>query len=163
MAVTAAPLAARECVLRAGRSPSTCTSPLVNPFRPLTRWFSALFSPRTLGQRGEALAARYLRRRGFRIVGRGVRTGLGELDLVAVDGRTVVFVEVKTRQSDQQGHPAEAVDLSKQRRLTLLATAYLKRHRLLNHAARFDIVAITWPDGHPPQVEHIRNAFDAID
>ena len=92
-----------------------------------------------------------------------MRTGLGELDLVAVDGRTVVFVEVKTRQTGEQGHPAEAVDLPKQRRLTLLATAYLKRHRLLNHAARFDVVAITWPDGRRPQIEHIRNAFDAVD
>lgn len=135
----------------------------MNPLRPLINWLSVVFCPRTLGERGEAVAARYLRRRGFRIVGRGVRTGLGELDLVAVDGRTVVFVEVKTRQTDDQGHPAEAVDLPKQRKLTLLATAYLKRHGLLNHAARFDVVAVTWPDGRRPQVEHIRNAFEAVD
>lgn len=135
----------------------------MNPFHRLIRWFSARFRRRTLGQRGEALAARFLRRQGFRIVGRGVRTGLGELDLVAVDGRTVVFVEVKTRQTGQQGHPAEAVDLSKQRRLTLLATAYLQRHGLLNHHARFDVVAVTWPDGRRPRIEHIRNAFDAVD
>ncbi len=136
--------------------------PLVNPILRLIHRLSPLFSPGTLGDRGEAIAARYLRRRGYRIVGRGVRTGLGELDLVAVDGRTVVFVEVKTRQSGQQGHPAEAVDLAKQRRLTLLATAYLKNHGLLNHSARFDVVAVTWPDGRRPHVEHIRNAFDAV-
>ena len=110
------------------------------------------------------MPARYLRRHGMRIVGRRVRTKLGELDLVAVDGRTVVFVEVKTRQSAEHGHPAEAVDRAKQRRLTRLATAYLKRHRLLNHHARFDVVAVTWPDGErKPRIEHIRNAFEAID
>jgi putative endonuclease len=135
----------------------------VNPFHRLIHWLSGPFRPGTLGERGEAIAARYLRRRGYRIVGRGVRTGLGELDLVAVDGRTVVFVEVKTRQSGQQGHPAEAVDLAKQRRLTVLATAYLKRHGLLNQSARFDVVAVTWPGGRRPQVEHIRGAFDAVD
>lgn len=128
----------------------------------LTR-LTSLIRPRTLGQRGEAAAARYLRRRGFRIVGRGVRSGMGELDLVAVDGRTVVFVEVKTRQTGDQGHPAEAVDRAKQRRLTVLATAYLQRHGLLNHSARFDVVAVTWPGGRRPQVEHIRNAFEAVD
>ncbi|MHB8901210.1 MAG: YraN family protein [Thermoguttaceae bacterium] len=135
----------------------------MNPLHRLFRWFSAISAPRSLGERGEALAARHLRRLGLRIVGRRVRTGLGELDLVAVDGRTVVFVEVKTRQSDQHGHPAEAVDLAKQRRLTRLATAYLKRHGLLNHAARFDVVAVTWPDGVRPRIEHIRNAFEAVD
>ncbi len=138
-------------------------SPLADFFQGLIDWVSARTPRGTLGQRGERLAARYLRRQGFRIVGRGVRTALGELDLVAVDGRTVVFVEVKTRQSAQQGHPLEAVDLAKQRRLTRLATAYLKRHRLLNCAARFDVVAITWPDGRRPRIEHIRNAFDAVD
>lgn len=135
----------------------------MNPLQRLIAWLSATFRPRTLGERGETLAARHLRRAGFRIVGRGVRTGLGELDLVAIDGRTLVFVEVKTRQSDEQGHPAEAVDLNKQRRLTRLATAYLKRHGLLNHPARFDVVAITWPDGCRPKVEHIRNAFEAVE
>ena len=136
----------------------------MNPPGRILDWFSELFRRRSLGERGETVAARYLRRRGYRIVGRGVRTGLGELDLVAVDGRTVVFVEVKTRQSEEHGHPAEAVDLPKQRRLTRLATAYLKRHGLLNHAARFDVVAVTWPSGRGrPKVEHIRSAFEAVE
>jgi putative endonuclease len=132
----------------------------------LRRLFDRLAAPwrrRTLGERGEAAAARYLRRLGYRIVGRRVRTRLGEIDLVAVDGRTVVFVEVKTRRSDQQGHPSEAVDLAKQRRLTRLATAYLKRRRLLHCAARFDIVAVTWPDRGRPRIEHFRHAFEAAD
>jgi putative endonuclease len=88
---------------------------------------------------------------------------LGELDLVAVDGRTIVFVEVKTRRSHEAGHPAEAVGPEKQRRRTRLALAYLKRHELLEFAARFDVVAITWPeDAQKPAIEHIRNAFEAV-
>lgn len=132
----------------------------------LQRLLSRLRSPfrkRSLGEQGEAAAAGYLRGLGYRIVGRGVRTKLGEIDLVAVDGRTVVFVEVKTRRSDQQGRPSEAVDTGKQRRLTRLATAYLKRRRLLHCAARFDIVAVTWPDRGRPRIEHFRNAFEAAD
>jgi putative endonuclease len=98
---------------------------------------------RTLGQRGEAAAARFLRGRGYRIVARTDRGRLGEIDLVAIDGRTVVFVEVKTRRSHEAGHPADAVDAKKQQRLTRLALTYLKRHDLLECAARFDVVAVT--------------------
>jgi putative endonuclease len=121
-----------------------------------------LWPPRPLGALGEAEAERYLKRLGYKIVARGERGRLGELDLVAVDGRMVVFVEVKTRESHDAGHPAEAVDAEKQRRLTRLALAFLKRHDLLEHASRFDIVAITWPEGdRRPLIEHIQNAFEA--
>ncbi|HUY31555.1 MAG TPA: YraN family protein [Pirellulales bacterium] len=136
----------------------------------IRRWWTSLrdglaraWRPARLGPRGEALAARHLKRLGYKIVARGARGRLGELDLVAVDGRTVVFVEVKTRQSHDGGHPAEAVDVEKQRRLTRLAVGFLKRHDLLECAARFDVVAVTWPDGRRrPLVEHIRDAFEAI-
>ena len=88
---------------------------------------------------------------------------MGELDLVAVDGRTIVFIEVKTRSSHDAGHPAEAVGTEKQRRITNLALIYLKRHGLLENPARFDVMAITWPEGaRKPTIEHIRNAFEAI-
>ena len=122
-----------------------------------------LFQPAMLGQRGEVLAAKYLRRRGYKIVARGSRGALGEIDLVAVDGRTVVFVEVKTRRSQDAGHPADAVDHDKQRRLTRLAVGYLRRHGLLEYPARFDVIAITWPAGRGrPIIEHIQHAFDAV-
>ncbi len=124
-------------------------------------WFADRFGPRDLGARGERAAARFLRRLGYKIVGRGVRNESGELDLVAVDGRTVVFVEVKTRAAEE-GRPAEAVDAEKQRRLTLAALAFLRRHDLLEYPARFDIVAITWPaGGAKPLIEHFPNAFPA--
>ncbi len=133
------------------------------PRRLFDRWLRRLFPAKTLGQRGEAAAARYLKRRGYKILARGDRLDPGELDLVAADRETIVFVEVKTRQSQDAGHPAEAVDAAKQRRLTRLAVTYLKRHRLLERPARFDVIAITWPAGKWfPTIEHFQNAFDAV-
>jgi putative endonuclease len=130
----------------------------------LSRWLRQLFPKKTLGQRGEAAAERYLRGRRYKILARGDRLGRGELDLVALDRKTIVFVEVKTRQSAEAGHPAEAVDSTKQRKLTRLAEAFLKRHRLTTYSARFDIIAITWPAGQRrPTIEHYVNAFDAVE
>lgn len=116
-----------------------------------------------LGRRGENAAARYLRRLGYVIVARGDRALIGEIDLVAVDGRKLVFVEVKTRTSQDAGHPADAVDVAKQRRLTRLALAYMKRHDLLENPARFDVIAVTWPEhGGRPVIEHFQDAFEPV-
>jgi putative endonuclease len=116
---------------------------------------------RILGHSGERAAERYLIGQGFRILERGLRSPLGELDLIALDGRQIVFVEVKSRANLDAGHPAEAVDLSKQHKLTTLALAYLKKHGLLEHSARFDVVAIIWPEeSKQPRIEHFRNAFE---
>ena len=135
----------------------------MNLRRFLSDRFERLFPKKTLGQRGEAVAARYLRRRRYKILARGDRFGPGELDLVALDGETIVFVEVKTRQSHAAGHPSEAVDEQKQRRLTRLAVAFLKRYRLLERPARFDVIAVTWPaDKWFPTIEHVKNAFEAV-
>ena len=127
-------------------------------------WLRGVFPTRPLGARGEVAAARFLRRRGYKIVARNETLPGGELDLVAVDRRrTIVFVEVKTRDSQDAGHPAEAVGPGKQRRLTRLAVAYLKRHGLLEYPARFDVIAVTWPQGKWfPRIEHIKNAFEAV-
>lgn len=120
-------------------------------------------APLPLGVRGERAAARFLKRQGYILVGHGERDRIGELDLVAVDGKTIVFVEVKTRASHDRGHPAEAVDLDKQRQLTRVALSYLRRHDLLEYSARFDIIAVTWPAGQKrPVIEHIKNAFEAV-
>ena len=132
------------------------------------RWLSpihsrlqSLFTSKPLGRRGEDAAATYLKNLGYVIVARGHRDHIGEIDLVAVDGRTVVFIEVKTRTSHDAGHPADAVDEKKQQRLTRLALSYMKRHDLLECAARFDIVAVTWPDDHGlPAIEHFKSAFE---
>lgn len=113
------------------------------------------------GDRGEREAARFLRRRGLRILGRGYRTPQGEIDLIARDGDTLVFVEVKSR---REGQPAEAVTPEKQRRLTLAALHFLRRHGLLEQRCRFDVVAIVWPDGRrrPAAIDHIPHAFEAV-
>ncbi len=91
---------------------------------------------------------------------RGYRTRYGEIDLIARDGDTLVFVEVKSR---RQGVPAEAVTLEKQRRISLAALHFLRKHGLLDVRCRFDVVAIVWPDEHgAPEIEHIPNAFEAV-
>jgi putative endonuclease len=128
----------------------------------VARWWHRIFPRKTLGLRGEEAAARFLKKRGYKILARGNRLRPGELDLVAADGRQVVFVEVKTRTSQNAGHPSEAVDAQKQRRLTRLAVTFMKRHGLLDYRARFDVVAITWPTGRGrPAIEHFQDAFEA--
>jgi putative endonuclease len=134
------------------------------PMRSLTprqNSLRTLFVPKPLGRRGEDAAGRHLRRLGYIILARGHPDNIGELDLVAVDGRTVVIIELKTRSSHDAGHPADAVDEAKQRRLTRLALSYMKRHDLLECSARFDIVAVTWPERGRPTNEHFKNAFEA--
>ena len=120
-------------------------------------------TPLPLGLRGERAAEKFLKRLGYKIVARQERSPGGEKDLVAVDGRTVVFCEVKTRASHAAGPPASAVDEDKQRRMTRWALGYLRRHGLLEFSSRFDVIAITWPDGvKRPAIEHFRNAFPPV-
>lgn len=135
----------------------------MNVVQALRSWWRDRGASDPLGKRGERAAERYLMSLGYKIVARSARDFIGELDLVAVDGRTVVFVEVKTRASQEAGHPGEAVDSDKQRRLTRTALAYLKRHDLLDCSARFDVLAITWPDAaRKPVIQHYQNAFEAV-
>lgn len=120
-----------------------------------------------LGARGERVAVSYLRRsKGLQIVESSARNIYGEIDVIAVDrkSRTVVFVEVKTRQSHDRGHPAEAVTQEKQRRITRIALAFLKHNNVLDSCpVRFDVVAVTWPVGkRNPVIEHYENAFEAV-
>jgi putative endonuclease len=126
-------------------------------------WFARRFPERSLGRRGEDAAAKFLKRRGFHILARSLDSPLGELDIVAVDGRTVVFVEVKTRRSNDAGRASEAIDQRKEQRMTQAALGYLKSHRLLEYSARFDVVAITWPESaRRPEIEHFKNAFSPV-
>jgi len=117
----------------------------------------------TLGERGERAAVRYLKRLGYKIVFTRHRQRHGEVDIIAVVGQTVVFVEVKTRRDASQGRPAEAVDAKRQGRLTRAALAFLKSHGLFEYASRFDVVEVIWPDGQKrPEIQHLPNAFPAI-
>lgn len=115
------------------------------------------------GDRGEREAVKHLKRLGFRIVARQYSTPWGEIDIVAIEGQTIVFVEVKTRKSIIAGHPFEAVNHEKQSKLTRMALAYLKRYKLLEHSARFDVVSIIWPDeSRTAEITHFRNAFEPV-
>jgi putative endonuclease len=118
------------------------------------RWF---------GTRSERAGVRYLKKLGYRILAKNVRGPRGELDVVALDGMTLVFVEVRSTEHENTERPAASVGSEKQRRLTELALAYLKRHRLLDHAARFDVLAIGWPANRKePAIQHFPNAFEAV-
>src|SRR5262249_31046867 len=104
----------------------------------------------------------FLKRQGYRIVARNYSCPQGELDVVAVDGRCVVFVEVRSTEAADPARPAASVDARKQARLTNLALHFLQQHRLLGHDARFDVLAISWPAGRrEPVIAHYRQAFEA--
>ncbi len=111
------------------------------------------------GKRGEELAAAYLAEAGYRIVERNYRCIFGEIDIVAEEGETLVFVEVKSRRSDAYGDPQLAVGHRKQNKLSRIAMHYLEEKRLRHHPARFDVVAVKLPPSHQ-KIELIRNAFD---
>lgn len=115
---------------------------------------------RFFGQEGEAEAERYLRRKGYRIVARNLRSSLGELDLVAEDGRTLVFVEVKARRSGQFGGAIHAVHRQKQRKIIRLAAQFLAQRHWMDRSCRFDVVLLEPTTSAMLKVEHIQNAFE---
>jgi putative endonuclease len=113
------------------------------------------------GERGERAAARFLRSQGYKVLARRFRGKHGEIDLVARDGDTLAFVEVKTRGSDQFGAPADAVDGEKRRHLTSCAREYLKLLEFPRIPVRFDIVEVYWDDdaGRARECRLIQGAF----
>jgi putative endonuclease len=113
-----------------------------------------------LGKSGEDLACAELERRGYAILERRYRTRFGEIDIIAKDGGTVVFVEVKARLSNDFGGAAAAITRWKQRRVAHMAVDYLARHRLHHCPCRFDAVAIDF-DPTGPRITVYPNAFDA--
>ncbi len=114
----------------------------------------------TVGARGEELAVAYLRNCRYAILERNFRCKGGEVDIVARDGKMLVFVEVKTRRSDAYGVPQLAVTPFKQRQISKAALTWLAKQRLTESPARFDVIAIVLHDPADPSIEHIRNAFD---
>jgi len=111
------------------------------------------------GKRGEELAAAHLTEAGYRIIERNYRCPFGEIDIVAEDGETLVFVEVKSRRSAAYGDPQLAVGHEKQKKISRIAMNYLKEKRLCHRPGRFDVVAVKMlPSGY--SIEIIRNAFE---
>ena len=114
-----------------------------------------------LGKLGEDLAVEELERRGYAILARRYRTRHGEIDIVARDGETIVFVEVKAKETAEFGTAAEAVTVRKQRRVVSMAVDYLARNRLTGHPCRFDVVAIDGV-GESAVLTVYRGAFAAV-
>ena len=115
----------------------------------------------SLGKMGEDLACAELRRRGYAILARRYRTRHGEIDIVARDGETTVFIEVRLRTTLEFGTAAESVTPAKQRRVAAMAVDYVARNRLDDRPCRFDVVAIDLAASAEPQVTVIPGAFDA--
>ena len=113
----------------------------------------------TLGRAGEKQAERFLRRLGYRIVTRNYHCPAGEIDIVALDGTTIVFVEVKTRSDRHHADPEDAVNRIKQQRIVRSAKTFIQQTRSQGRACRFDVLAVTPDqDGHLV-IEHTINAF----
>jgi len=111
------------------------------------------------GKDSESVAVRYLKKNGYTILQQNYRTKLGEIDIIAKDKQTLVFVEVKARKSDHFGHPKWAVTPKKQRKISMVALYYLKATKQQNVKARFDVVTISSLQNNP-RIELIKNAFE---
>ncbi len=112
-----------------------------------------------LGQGGECIAVRHLKRCGYRILNRNYVCPGGELDVVCRDDRTVVFVEVKSLRSDERSDPEEKVTRSKRAHMLRAARHWLSEHRHPDAAYRFDVISIVIPAKGPPRLRHIEEAF----
>ena len=112
------------------------------------------FYKKLLGRAGEKKAVEFLKDEGYKIVTQNFKTHFGEIDIIAKDGETVVFVEVKTRSSDEYGAPSEAVNFKKREKYFLVATEYLRNNNLLDAMSRFDVIEI-----ENGKINHIIDAF----
>ena len=112
---------------------------------------------RAIGQAYEQMAGSFLESCGYKILAYNYRCKLGELDIVARDGDTYVFCEVKYRKDSAMGDPSEAVDQEKRRRISRGAMTYLKEHRLWDVSCRFDVISILGEE-----LTHIENAFELL-
>ncbi|MBP1753074.1 MAG: hypothetical protein H6Q57_1910 [Geobacteraceae bacterium] len=115
---------------------------------------------KTLGEYGEEIAVSYLKKKKYTVVERNYRSKCGELDIVAKEANTLVFVEVKTRRNALYGLPQLSVTHFKQRQISKAALLYLAAKRVGEVNARFDVIAIFLQDNETPRIEHIRNAFE---
>ena len=118
--------------------------------------FHGNISTRESGRRGEDLVCERLGARGFKIIDRNVTEKFAEIDIIAEDGDTLCFIEVRTRNDTLLGHPAETVDARKQATIRRAAEAYLVRRRVEPRPMRFDVATIIWSTG---AFEYFENAF----
>jgi putative endonuclease len=114
---------------------------------------------RRLGERGEDAAAAYLERIGVQVVQRNWRCSRGEVDIVGIDGQTVVLCEVKTRTTRAKGSPEESITATKRRRYARLAEAYMQESGLEDVTVRFDVIALLVIGADRALLRHHRGAF----
>ncbi|MHB8384392.1 MAG: YraN family protein [Candidatus Binataceae bacterium] len=110
------------------------------------------------GRRGEQIAERHLRRLGYRIITRNYRAGGAEIDIIAMDAETIVFVEVKRRTGTGAGTPEEAVTVAKQKQIRRAAEAFVAHCQAVDRDARFDVIAIV-ETGGSRRLQHLKDAF----
>lgn len=124
--------------------------------RRLLQWFKKEAPHLRTGRKGEEQAECFIKNAGLKIVARNVRVGCDEIDLIAKQDDTLIFIEVKTRASEDFGRPAVAVNLAKRHKLSRAAINFMKTHKLRPPYIRFDIVEVI---GEKPEIRHIQNAF----
>ena len=112
------------------------------------------------GKYGEEHAAVFLKQKGYTVIEKNYRQPCGEIDIIARDGETLVFIEVKTRRTTSFGSPFEAITDRKKRQIARTAQDYLCRKKQTNKPARFDVIGIVLLKGQEPHIEIIKNAFD---
>lgn len=117
------------------------------------------FYRKSLGALGEEAALAHLSGKGYRLLERNYRCRLGEIDIIAEDGETVAFIEVKTRSSLLFGAPQEAVDQKKQRKIRQIAQYYLLAHGLEGRTVRFDVITVLYSRTGGFAIEHLKGAF----
>jgi putative endonuclease len=113
-----------------------------------------------IGAKGEKLARRFLKRQGYRILAKNYACPAGEIDLIVLDGRTIAFVEVKTRLGTDQADPEDTVTTAKRKKLHQVARYWLSQRRAEDYGCRYDVVAVTLPHKGKPIVRHTPDAFD---
>lgn len=135
-------------------------------FERLRQFISSLWSKAAeidpVGRQGENIAVEAIERLGYRVLHRNYRNRAGELDIIAVDESTLVFIEVKTRRSNVAGTPEEAITARKRRQISRAAAMFLNSVTVSAKHTRFDVIAVELSDVDHPVVRHITNAFDDV-
>lgn len=111
-----------------------------------------------VGNKGESIAEDYLKRKGYKIIRKNYRCRFGEVDIIARDNDTIVFIEVRTKQNDNFGSPQDSITPAKIEKISKTSLSFIQEKKLTGFSYRFDFIAITFPQGKP-NIEHIENAF----
>ncbi len=111
-----------------------------------------------IGNKGESIAEEYLKQKGYKIIQRNYRCRFGEIDIIAKDGNTVVFTEVRTKQNNNFGSPQESITPAKIEKISKASLSFIQEKKMAGFSYRFDLIAITFSQGRQ-NIEHIENAF----